>query len=186
MNSGGSGRKVVLTYEDYVTLPNDGRRYEILEGELAVTPAPSPKHQAVLGHLFVLLYGFVVPSGMGRVFVAPIDVILSATTVVQPDLVYVARERENLITQRGIEGPPDLVVEILSSTTSRADRTTKLQLYGRHGVQHYLLIDPDAETLEACRLEGGAYTVTAALSGSVTFEPSWLPGFRLPLEVLWR
>src|SRR5437867_3510790 len=87
-----------FTYEDYVGLPDDGRRYEILDGELEVSPAPAPRHQEVSGNLFVILHTDVQERGMGRVYHAPIDVILARTTIVQPDLVYVARARESIIT----------------------------------------------------------------------------------------
>src|SRR5439155_645354 len=96
---------IKLTYEDYVDLPDDGRRYEILDGELEVSPAPAPRHQAVLGNLFWILHGHVHERGSGRVYCAPIDVILAPTSVVQPDLIFIAAGRESIVTERAIEGP---------------------------------------------------------------------------------
>jgi len=95
---------IKLTYEDYVDLPDDGRRYEILDGELEVSPAPAPRHQAVLGNLLWILHGHVQERGLGRVYCAPIDVILAPTSVVQPDLIFIAAGRESIVTERAIEG----------------------------------------------------------------------------------
>jgi Uma2 family endonuclease len=114
--------KIVLTYEDYVLLPNDRNRYEILEGELTVTPAPSTKHQTASGNLFVLLAHYIKERDLGKLFHAPIDLILESTSVLQPDLLFVSKARQHIITDRAVEGAPDLVIEILSPTTSRTDR----------------------------------------------------------------
>lgn len=176
---------VVLTYEDYCQLPNDGRRYEILDGELAVTPAPTPSHQEVLGNLFRLLDDHVRPRRPGKVYVAPIDVILARTSVVQPDLVFVRAERLSLVSARGIEGPPDLVVEVLTPTTEAQDRGPKLQLCARYGVPHYWLADPDARRLEAYELAGTSYRLVADLTGTADFAPALFPGLTLPLDALW-
>src|SRR5512145_3095023 len=106
--------KIVLTYEDYVQLPNDGKRYEILEGELAVTPAPSTKHQVTSANLFKRVSRYIDDNNLGRLLYAPIDLILEPTSVLQPDLVFISNSRQNIVTARAIEGVPDLVIEILS------------------------------------------------------------------------
>ncbi|MFQ5827883.1 MAG: Uma2 family endonuclease [Candidatus Methylomirabilia bacterium] len=177
--------KVVLTYEDYCQLPNDGRRYEILDGEIAVTPAPSPTHQEVLFNLARLVDDHVRSHGLGKVYVAPIDVILAPTSIVQPDMIYVAAERLSLISTRGIEGPPDLAVEVLSPTTSAQDRGTKLQLYARYGIRHCWLIDPDSQRLEAYELAGTPYRLVAEPSGLAEFAPALFPDLRIRLDSLW-
>jgi Uma2 family endonuclease len=146
--------KIVLTYDDYRELPNDRNRYEILDGELSVTPAPSTKHQRISGHLFLTLANHILAHQLGDIFAAPADVILAPTTVVQPDLIFIGNDRRGIVTERAIEGPPTLAVEILSPTTHRTDRQTKAQLYAKHGVPHYWLIDPDQQTLEAYELAG--------------------------------
>ena len=110
--------RVRLTYEDYAALPDDGRRYELHEGELSVTPAPGTDHQDILGNLFVIIRGHVRARGLGRVFVAPVDCILADITVVQPDIVFVAAARLPVISSRGIEGAPTLAVEIISPSTN--------------------------------------------------------------------
>ncbi|MBI2154339.1 MAG: Uma2 family endonuclease [Candidatus Rokubacteria bacterium] len=160
--------KIVLTYEDYCLLPDDGRRYEILDGELYMTPSPSRAHQRFALNLLVALHAFVTRHDSGEVFVAPFDVILAKTTVVVPDLVFVRRERLDIVTNRGIEGAPDLVVEILSPDSARRDRVEKAQLYARYDVPHYWLVDPEARAIEAFELAEGQYRRTARLAGEAT------------------
>jgi Uma2 family endonuclease len=157
--------KIILTYEDYAALPNDGNRYEILEGELAVTPAPSPKHQTASVNLTVLLTQHIRDKDLGKLFHAPIDLILESTSVLQPDLLFVSKARQNIITDRAVEGAPDLVIEILSPTTSRTDRVTKAQIYARHKVPAYWIVDPEQETLEIYLLDGDSYRLVATLQG---------------------
>jgi len=166
--------RVTLTYKDYEALPADGRRYELHEGELSVTPAPSPAHQRVLRKLLMIVNPYVEAHGLGEVFVAPIDCILSDTPVIQPDLVYLESARLPAVSARGIEGPPTLVIEILSPSTAQIDRGAKFQLYARHGVPHYWIVDLEARSIEAYSLTGGAYQLTARVSGA---EPVSLPPF---------
>ena len=128
---------IKLTYEDYVDLPDDGRRYEILDGELEVSPAPAPRHQSVSLNLLRILDRHVEERGLGRLYYAPIDVILAPTTIVQPDLLFIAAGRESIVTGKAIEGPPDLMVEIISPWSGRRDRVAKATLYARYGVRHY-------------------------------------------------
>ena len=157
--------KIVLTYEDYVLLPNDRNRYEILEGELTATPAPSIKHQIASGNLFVLLAHYIKQRDLGKLFHAPIDLILESTSVLQPDLLFVSKARQRIITEKAIEGAPDLVIEILSPGTSRTDRVTKAQIYARHSVPAYWIVDPDQEAIETYLLESDGYRLVATLQG---------------------
>jgi Uma2 family endonuclease len=157
--------KIVLTYEDYVALPNDGKRYEILEGELTVTPAPSTKHQTASVNLLVLLSQYIKERDLGKLFHSPIDLILESTSVLQPDLLFVSQARRHIITERAIEGAPDLVVEILSPTTSRTDRVTKAQIYARHSVPVYWIVDPEREAIEIYLLEADGYRLAVTLLG---------------------
>jgi Uma2 family endonuclease len=172
--------KIVLTYEDYILLPNDRNRHEILEGELTVTPAPSTKHQIASGNLFVLLAHYIKQRDLGKLFHAPIDLILESTSVLQPDLLFVSRTRQSIITERAVEGAPDLVIEILSPATSRTDRITKAQIYARHRVQAYWIVDPELEIVEIYLLEADGYRLAATLQGKT---PTFAPPF-LDLEVI--
>lgn len=175
-----------LTYEDYCGLPEDGLRYEVIEGFLFSEPSPRTTHQEVAGNLFGVLRAHVRERGLGKVFFAPVDVILDQRTVVVPDLVFIARERAPIVTERAVEGAPDLIVEILSPGTARRDRIAKMNAYARHGVRHYWLVDPVVQTLEAFELAEGTYHLVAALGADATFRPGLFPGLAIPLPELWR
>jgi Uma2 family endonuclease len=173
-NSGVSGERGILTYRDYEALPDDGRRYELHEGALSVTPAPGTRHQRVSSALNSILKAHVTAHGLGEVLYAPIDVILADSTIVQPDLVYVDRTRAHLVSARAIEGPPTLAVEILSPSTTTIDRRTKLRLYRRFAVPYYWIVDPDSRTIEAYALSEGDYALAAQAAGDA---PAALPPF---------
>ena len=177
--------KILLTYDDYCLLPNDRNRYEILDGELSVTPAPATKHQTALGNLYRFLANYVVANQVGKLFIAPTDLILASTTVVQPDLIFIGNDRRHIVTERAIEGPPTLVIEILSPTTHRIDRVTKAQLYAKHNVPNYWLIDPDQRTLEAYELVLDHYDLAASARDADVFAPSLFPGLSIQLSDLW-
>ncbi len=166
--------RTVLTYEDYAALPADGRRYEIHEGELSVTPAPGTRHQEVKANLFVVLHRHVKERGLGKLFDAPTDCIFAETTIVQPDIVFVDTGRLPIISERGIEGIPALVVEVLSPSTAQMDRGSKAQLYARHAVPFYWIVDPRGQTIDAWTLVESAYRLAARLEGN---EPKALPPF---------
>ena len=152
--------RVVLTYADYVALPNDGKRYEIHDGELSVTPAPGRTHQRLVLELASLLNTHVKARGVGEVYVAPFDVILDTTTIVQPDVVCIARDCLDRVSERGVDGAPTLAVEIISPSTVQIDRGTKLQLYARYRVPYYWIVDSVARTVEAYTLRLDAYELS--------------------------
>ncbi len=167
-------QRVVLAYKDYEALPADGRRYEIHEGELSVTPAPSPQHQMIVLNIATLLRSHVKAKRIGEVLIAPLDVILSDTTIVQPDIVYLESVRRGAISRRGVEGPPTLVVEVLSPSTVLIDRNTKQQLYARFAVPFFWLVDPEGRTIEALVLGARGYSLAKRAAGN---EPVSLPPF---------
>ncbi len=150
------------TYEDYRQLPDDGNRYEVLEGLLCVTPAPTSYHQTLSRRLQFLFYQLEL-EGKGLVFNAPIDLLIPGAEPAQPDLVYLAPGQESLVTRRGIEGVPEVVIEILSPSTATRDRTVKLHLYEGNGVRRYGLLDPSARTFELFVLDGPGYRLEASL-----------------------
>jgi Uma2 family endonuclease len=180
-----SGERAILTYRDYEALPADGRRYELHEGELSVTPAPGTRHQRVSGALHLLLSPYVATQGLGEVLYAPVDVILADTTIVQPDLVYLDPTRAHLVSDRGIEGPPTLVVEILSPSTTRNDRGIKAELYRRYDVPYYWIVDPEAGTIEAYGLAEGRYTLLARVSGGAAVSLPPFPDLAFAPASLW-
>lgn len=178
--------RVTLTYDDYAALPADGLRYELHEGELSVTPAPRPRHQLVIGNLHVIMVEHVRVRALGQVFLSPIDVILSRITVLQPDLVYLDPSRLGLVTERAIEGPPTLVIEVLSPSTGAIDRGAKRAMYARHEVPYYWIVDPHGSTVEALHLAAGAYEPVARLEGTVPAALPPLPALLLDPAALWR
>lgn len=179
-------RPGTLTYEDYCALPDDGLRYEVIEGFLFSEPSPWRPHQQVAANLLMVLRSHVRERDLGEVYIAPFDVILDRRTVVVPDLVFVSRERAGIVTDRAVEGPPDLIVEIISPGSVRRDRVAKLNAYARRGVRHYWLIEPQARTLEALELVEGAYRLMASVGGDEDFRPGLFPDLMIPLSELWR
>ena len=177
--------KIVLTYDDYCELPNDRNRYEILDGEFSVTPAPAAKHQIALGNLHRILSIHVFANHSGRLMLAPTDLILAATTVVQPDLIFIGNDRSQVVTERGVEGTPTLVIEILSPSTHSTDRQIKAQLYAKYGVPHYWLIDPDQHVLEAYERSGERYNLVTKAQDADVFTPSVFPGLSFQISDLW-
>ena len=141
------------TYSEFARLPNDGKRYEIIAGALHVTPAPRPIHQLVLNRLNRLLDDFVIEHELGWVLPAPCDVLFADGEYVEPDILFVRRERRGIITDRGIEGPPDLVVEIASGSTAATDRGAKREQYAFFGVPLYWIVDLEARHVEVYRLQ---------------------------------
>lgn len=157
------------TYEKYRELPDDGNRYEVLEGRLYVTPAPSTYHQLVSRRIQFLFYELE-RSGQGQIYDAPVDLLIPGADPAQPDLIYLTAEQESIATRRGIEGVPELVVEILSPSTAKRDRVDKLHLYRKAGVRRYLLVDIEARTIEVLLLKGQSYLVEASLGPESRFE----------------
>ena len=173
-----------LEYEDYARLPDDGKRHEILDGELYVTPAPSPLHQRVSKRLQRKLEDYFEARGLGEVFDAPIDMILGRHDIAQPDLLVVTDADQ--ISGRGIEGAPLLAVEVLSPSTRRHDREVKRRRYAALAVPHYWIVDPEARRLECYRLADGDYQHVLTGDGGVTItHPDW-PELPIALADLWR
>ena len=157
MGPGMAGSATKLTYEDFALFPDDGRRHELIDGEHFVTPSPATRHQAIARNLTGLLFSFLRGSGIGTIFPAPFDVVLSPHDVVEPDLLFVSTARRGIVTQANVQGAPDLVIEILSSSSRRQDEILKRDLYDRAGVAEYWIVDPEAEAVKVFRrdAEGG-------------------------------
>ncbi|MEM1093857.1 MAG: Uma2 family endonuclease [Bacteroidota bacterium] len=176
-----------LTYEDYRGLPDDGKRYEIIDGDLFMSPAPSFWHQRFQMRLSGTLFGYLTDHPIGEVATAPLDVILADDIVVQPDIVFISQAKSGLISDRGLAGAPDLVVEILSPSNRGYDEGRKRKLYEMFGVEEYWIVDPEADTVRIYRLTDDGYVEAAVLiatAGDVLTSPM-LPGFALPLAKLF-
>ena len=171
-----------FTYEDYRTAPPD-KRYELLDGDLLVNPAPNLKHQDIESRLGSRLARFIEARGLGKFYFAPCDVVLSDTDVVQPDLLFVSLARAHLlIGGDNVRGAPDLVVEILSPGTADRDRGYKRALYAKHGVKEYWLVDPAAETVSLLLPRDGDLVVSYTFGRNETLRSPLLAGFELDLD----
>jgi Uma2 family endonuclease len=178
---------VKVTLEEYLALPETTLPHELVEGELRVTAAPSPWHQAVLNRIARALEDFIEPRGLGLVFRAPVDVILDAGTglALQPDIVFIRHERSGIVGER-IGGAPDLVVEVLSPGTRDYDRTEKSARYAAARVVEYWLADLENQTIEIRRLDQRPPVSVALLTLSDTLTSHLLPGFALPVAPIFN
>ena len=173
-----------LEYSDLQVTPDDGKRYELVHGELYVTPSPTLLHQRVSKRLMQQLTAYFEGRSLGEVFCAPTDVILTQHDVFVPDLL-VARMPIDA-SKRGIEAPPLLVVEILSPSTRDRDRGLKARRYAELGVEHYWIVDPEGQRLECHRREGTAFRLVLDAEGEASLvHPDWAE-LTIDLAALWR
>ncbi len=180
-----SARK--LTYQDYLRIPEDGKRHEIIDGEHYVTPAPSFGHQRAVVQLIYLLQDFLVRNPLGLLLPAPFDVVLSKHDVVQPDLLFVSNERAGVLNEKNARGAPDLAIEILSLSTRRVDQGVKRQRYERLGVEEYWIVDSQRRTVRIFRRAGSAFGPPldfAAEAGDVLTTPL-LAGLRIQVSEIF-
>lgn len=145
-----------LTYKDYAAMPED-ERYELIDGVLILVASPNREHQSIQFELSLVVGNIVKAEDLGWVFNPPFDVVFTTHEVVQPDLVFVSKEREHIITDANIQGAPDLAVEILSPSSVRRDWQDKFRMYERHGVKEYWLISPEMRTAWLFSLRDGAF-----------------------------
>lgn len=174
-------KKPRYTYADYEKLP-EGSPYQLIGGELVMTPAPTPHHQSINGAVFFELVKFVKAKGTGKVLYAPIDVYFSETETFQPDIIFIAKERLGIIGEKKIEGAPDLVVEILSPSTAYYDLRHKMRVYETSGVKEYWIVDPAEKTIEVYENTGGEFKVFSKSRDKGTAKSRLLTGFEIALE----
>ena len=158
-------RDTRLTYDDFLLFPDDGKRHEIIDGEHYVTPSPNLRHQVLVGRLHFDIESWLRRhSRAGQVFLSPLDVIFTRWDIVEPDLLFVAHDQAEILTEQNVQGPPALVVEILSRGTRKRDESIKLQLFDRGGVREYWLVDPERDRVTVWRRQPeGAFTRVAEL-----------------------
>ncbi len=173
-----------FTYQDYLLLPED-RRYEIIDGDLFMTPAPTPYHQIVAINLLTSLREHVLARRLGTVLIAPCDVVLSQTDVVQPDVLFVSAERSSIITEKYISAAPDLVVEVLSPATAERDQTLKKKPYARFGVRELWIVDPEKKTVEVLVNETDGFRRQALFSPGETLRSQLLHELAIPIESIF-
>lgn len=178
-----------LTYQDYLDTPGDAR-YELLNGELIVVASPNRNHQTASISLGSEMHIVARQNDLGWVFAAPFDVLLEddvdGLSVVQPDLIFVSKEREHIITPANVQGAPDLVVEVLSPSSRRRDWQDKLKLYERHGVSEYWLIDPDSRMAWIMRLRDGRLAMHRACCEGDVAESAVIENFFVSMDAIFR
>ena len=176
--------KKKYTYDDYLKTPDD-KRYELIEGELYMTPSPITNHQRISGKIEFELRKFVVENDCGEVFDAPYDVYFDDENVVQPDILFISKDRLNIIGDKNLQGAPDLVIEILSESNAYRDLIQKKKLYARHGVQEYWIVVPGEKTIDIHILKNKTYQLYKTLGEYDTLESQILKGFKMELKAIF-
>ncbi len=171
-----------LTASDLAELPDDGTRYELIWGELYISPAPNTDHQRAVGQLHLFLAQYLRTQRIGEVFLAPYEVRFDEYNVVQPDLMLVLHEHDQRVTGSGITGPPDLCIEVLSPGSLGRDLVKKLMLYANFGVREYWVVDPAQQRVRAFLLEGDMF-VEAAQTDDV-FQSAILDGLKVSYSAI--
>lgn len=174
-------KRLNVTY--YKLLP-EGAPYQLIEGELIMTPTPNPRHQIILGNIVEKLRQFAKDKAI--VLFSPIDVYLDDENAFQPDSILIFNERKEIIKNDGIYGPPDLVIEILSPSTASYDLREKFRVYDRSGVKEYWIVDPDMNSIEIYSNEEGHFSLITKVEGSGEVGSPSLKGFEIDLEEIFK
>ena len=177
---------VKFTYEDFLTFPDDGRRHELLDGEHLVTPSPDRSHQKAVINLATLLHLHAKAHGLGQVFTAPFDVVLSNFDVLEPDLLFVSRERIERLTEANVQGSPDLVIEVLSPGTRKVDLGGKRRAYEKFGAREYWLVDPKKHAVTRVAFDGTAGGSEVTFEESQSFASPLLPALTIPVASIFE
>ncbi len=169
------------TYEDYSRLP-EGAPYQLIGGELVIRPSPVSYHQIILRKIGFELVRFVDERGLGEILYAPIDVYLSQTETYQPDIIFISKERLDIIGEKRIEGAPDLVIEILSEATAYYDLRHKKHVYERTGVREYWIVDPIERSIDVYENTGGRFNLFSEAIEKGMVRSRILDGFEIEIE----
>ena len=170
---------VRYTVRDYMAMPDDGLRYELIDGELLLMPTPTTNHQRVAFRLAFLLEWFMSTNPIGEVFIAPLDVVLSEEVVLQPDIMFISTERSHIIGNRNVQGAPDLVIEVLSPSTERRDREQKSDKYFTFGVREYWIVDLAVQTIEVLIGGSESFELSGKYGPGSTFESATFAGLQI-------
>ena len=175
----------LFTVEDYMSLPEDGPRYQLIDGELYLAPSPNTNHQFISGELEFALRSYLKRNPAGIIYDAPFDVELAPMTVVQPDIAYFSNERRSRIRKHGAKGAPDLVVEILSPSTAQLDVGRKREIYAEKGVREMWVVCPTRQQVEVYRLQENRDAPVETLSREETLRTGLLPGLTIDLSQIF-
>jgi Uma2 family endonuclease len=175
-----------FTYQDYQNLTEDDHRYQVINGELIMTPSPVPLHQRISRRLTTLLNAHVGQHDLGEVFYAPLDVVLDNYNVFQPDILFVSHKNANVITKKNIQGAPDLVIEILSPSTGYYDLIEKKEAYAKFGTREYWIVDPQKKWVEVFEIRDGDFESKGRFGAKESFKSAVIPGLEIDLTEVFR
>lgn len=175
----------MYAYQDYLKLPADGNRYEVIEGELIMTPAPYTIHQRVSRKIVYELISFVEKEKIGELYYAPIDVLLSNINVVQPDILFISNQNFHIITEKNIKGTPDLIIEIISPSTGYYDLIAKQELYEKFGVKEYWLVDPKKQRFEIYENMGQKFELNQRIEREGIITSQVLKGLQINVKKIF-
>jgi Uma2 family endonuclease len=178
----------IYTYDDFLTFPSpsEGIRYEIINGEVFMSAAPYTIHQRTLGELYSIIRTHVRKHKLGEVYFAPIDIVLSFTNIVEPDLIFISEERKDTVAKKNIIEPPDFVVEVLSEWNKTYDEIKKKNLYEQFGVKEYWIVDPEKQTVRQFILEKGKYTTEKIFSSKEKITSVVIKGLKLNVKKIFE
>jgi Uma2 family endonuclease len=176
--------KKKYTYADYLKTPDD-ERYELIEGELLMTPAPAMRHQRISGDLYSEVRIFVKENDLGNIFYAPCDVHLDNENVVQPDILFISKERMDIIGEKNIQGAPDLVIEIISESTAYRDLVQKKKLYARFGVKEYWIVIPEESSVDLFTLKDNIFVLHKSYGKDDTLQSQLLQKLKIELKKIF-
>lgn len=174
-----------ITRHEYALIPVGAPNYQLIEGDLVMAPSPGSYHQSILLNLAGLLRDHLREHPLGKIFIAPLDVHLSDINVYQPDLFFIRKANLGIVEEHGIEGAPDLVVEILSKTSEKYDLGPKRAVYARCGVEELWIIDPTKRTLALYRLGEDADTPAVTYKSKQKFSSALLPKLTVDLAAVF-
>lgn len=174
-------RKVRFNWHDYQSLPAE-KRYEIIDGDLHMVPAPLTTHQIISRNLADMLWEHISKRKLGELLYAPVDVIFSFEDIVQPDIVFISKERLDILKKENVQGAPDLVIEILSPSTQTTDKEIKLKLYEKYGIREYWIVDPEARSIEVRQLTDDGLKLIRAYPKGTHLKSPLLSELSLPVE----
>ena len=178
--------KPTFTYHDYLNMPDDGKRYEIIHGELTMPPAPNTVHQRIALKLEYELLKFNEKKNLGEMFHVPDDIVLSDMNVAQPDILFIKNENLDIITDKNIAGAPDLVIEVLSPSSVDYDRIHKKEMYGMFGVKEFWVVDPIEEVIEVYFNKNFELELVQQVDREGTVASFVLPGFQIDLQNVFK
>jgi Uma2 family endonuclease len=175
-----------LTHKDYLQFPEDRFRYEVIDGELYMSPSPKVLHQRTLLQLSVILQNFLNIKPIGEIIIAPIDVVLNDSDIVVPDIIFIASANKKILTENNVQGAPDMIIEILSRYNPSNDLVRKKALYELYGVKEYWIVDPQEKAVVIYSLVNGKYAEARQLERKDKLRSAMLHGLEIDLEDIFR